>query len=208
MCQYRQHFQKCRSSSIITNFITRSENCWLRVLWVFLMSTLRSPITMGYWSWKSFRACSKSIKCSRVEGGWYAPIIRVRLPSVTTLQLTMHVLWKHVASTIQSWGQSRTIRPTPPTCRLSPPWSLAITPYFIPAYCDNNSGHWFRSPSVSSVRSRQSIPPRGPEQYWSLGRCGCWESQGIVPGIATSVSAVEVYNLKNIVFYYRRRAYN
>ena len=49
------------------------------------MSVLRSPITMGSWCQKNFRASSKSGRCSKVEVRMYEPMIGVRCPILVSI---------------------------------------------------------------------------------------------------------------------------
>ena len=69
---------------------------------------------MGYWSWMCVRTSSKYGKCSRMEGGRYAPMSGVRLLLATTSQLTTFGPWKRVDLTLHPFGRSYTTRPAPP----------------------------------------------------------------------------------------------
>ena len=82
------------------------------------MSELIFPITMGSWYRKRDRTSSNSIRCSKMESGRYAPMIRVLFPSVMTSQLTMFGSCKRAASVLHPWGQYQITRHTRP-CALS-----------------------------------------------------------------------------------------
>ena len=96
-----------------------------------MMSALRPPVTMVFWSCKRVRASSKSGKCSRVEVGRNAPMSRVRLPPATTLQLTTFNPWNRVNYMFQPWGRPWTTMPTPP---YAPPDAAMITGEHTPLY--------------------------------------------------------------------------
>ena len=123
ICWYRQSWRKWRSRSISLNYIRSSVTCWLRGFWAWTISVLRSPNTMVYWSRKRVRAYYKSSKCSKVEGGRYAPMIGVHFLLVMTSQITTFGPWKRIDSTLQTWVRYQTTRHTPPC---APPASIML----------------------------------------------------------------------------------
>ena len=59
---------------------------------------------MGSYYQNRVRSSYKSVKCYRVEGGRYGPMIRFYFMLIKTSQLATFGLWNHVASTLQTCG--------------------------------------------------------------------------------------------------------
>ena len=83
----RRRCLKFRTRSTIPNSISRSAMRWLRDLWVLSRSILRSPRTIGSRPLNLYSASSTSRRCSRVDGGRYAPTSGVRVGTVTICSL-------------------------------------------------------------------------------------------------------------------------
>ena len=107
-------------------------NLFLHKFWGLPMLELIFPITMGSWYRKRDRTFSNSIRCYKMESGRYAPMIRVRFPSVMTSQLTVFGSCKRAASILHPWCQYQTTRHTPPAHCPPPLFSLVGPPHRIP----------------------------------------------------------------------------
>ena len=79
-----------------------------------LMSSCKSMITMGSFPRNRSNASSRSGRCSRVDGGKYTLMSKVRCPPKKTSHLTIFGPWKSIDSTLHQSYRLLTTRPTPP----------------------------------------------------------------------------------------------
>ena len=110
----RRRCWKFWTRSIRPNSVSRSTMCWIRNIQALSRSTFKSQSTMGYMPLKCCSASYKSGRCSRVEGGRYAPTIGVRVCPVNISQLTTFVPWKRMDSIPHPLGRSLVTRPMTP----------------------------------------------------------------------------------------------
>ena len=97
----------------------------------------------------------------------------VRLPPVTTLQLTTFGPWNRVVYILQPWGWSWMTRTNPPC---APPDVVIISSKHTTAYTNILHKQYWLAILVSTRiigQSRQSIPSGLPVQAQSPSRCGC-----------------------------------